>query len=155
MAKRGRDARSWGTIRGSQIRQRSSSRRRVSVVRKAQKEFGEGKSAQAWTGIRLGEKIPLQTQRSPPLKLFPLLPEPEGPTATTRLSLRGRNVPTSDSAQQPELTSSLSARPCGIDLAASLSFETSSPLIPSHLGCPLVRIFISVIHPLPNSFLPW
>ena len=55
MAKRGRGARSWGTVKGSQIRQGRSSRRRGSRVRKAQKEFG-GKSAETWSDIQLGEE---------------------------------------------------------------------------------------------------
>lgn len=39
-----------------------------------------------WHPTRRKKKIPLQTQRSPPLQLYPLLPEPERPAATTRQS---------------------------------------------------------------------
>lgn len=69
--------------------------------------FGGGERAEAPTGIRPGGKHPLPTPRCPPLTLFPLLPEPEGPAATThdRVPLSGLRTPTSDSARQPELAS--------------------------------------------------
>lgn len=57
-------------------------------------------------------KSSLQTRRSPPLKLFPFLPEPEGPAATTNDSLTGQRAPTSESARQPELASWLGAGTC-------------------------------------------
>jgi hypothetical protein len=60
------------------------------------------------------KKILITNSTTLPLKLPSLLPEPEGPAATTRHNLRGQKVPTSDSAQQPELTSSLSAGAHGI-----------------------------------------
>lgn len=90
MAKRGRSGRSWGTVKGSQIRQGRSSRRRGSRVRKAQEnEFG-GKSAETWSGIQLGEENPIADSTVPSrVKLFPLLPEPEGPAATTRQESQG------------------------------------------------------------------
>ena len=40
------------------------------------------------------------------------------------------------------------------DIAALLSFETSQPLTPSHLGGLLVKIFISVFHDTLPPFVP-
>ena len=54
MATRGRNARNRSTVRGSQTRQGRSSWRRASVQERT--EFGGGKRAEIWTGIRLGEK---------------------------------------------------------------------------------------------------
>ena len=112
---RGRNARNRSTVRGSQTRQGQSSWRRSSVQKRTG-EFVRGKSVEIWTGIRLEEK-----KKKPHCRLndpFPssyiLLPEPERPAATTRQSLSGRRAPTSDSARQPDLTSWLGAKPCGI-----------------------------------------
>lgn len=55
MAKRSRNARNRSTVRGSQTRQGRSSWRRASVQERTG-EFGGGKRAKIWTGIRLGEK---------------------------------------------------------------------------------------------------
>lgn len=93
--------------------QTGPSSRRGSVVREAQgREPGGGERAEAGTGARLGEQARRRLHDPLPASEV-LLPEPEGPAATTRDSLTGRRVPTSDSAGQPELTSPRGAGPCG------------------------------------------
>lgn len=76
------DARNWGTLTRSQIRVevhegegQGSGKHRRNVEASVQRP-----------GVAFNQekKIPSRIQRSPPVKLFPLLPEPEGPPATTR-----------------------------------------------------------------------
>lgn len=84
----------------------------------SQESTGQG----IWRGLKYRGLDPHSTRRnktkqntadlmivSPSPGLFPFLPEPEEPAATTHDSLSGRRAPTSDSAGQPEFTSWLRA----------------------------------------------
>lgn len=90
--------------KGFQIRQGRSSRRGTQV----RQALESSKCAEAWTGSCLAEN---PGRSPPPLKIPSVLPEPERAATTTPHSHSDQKVPTSDSARQPELTSSLSAAP--------------------------------------------
>lgn len=115
MAKKGRDARSWGHCKGFPNQTESKfMKERV----KGQESTEEGIWRQKCRGPErhsTRRKISHRRLNDPlPWSYFLSYQSLKGQQRRHDRSLSGRKVPTSDSARQPELTSRPGARPCGI-----------------------------------------
>lgn len=111
-AKSGSRARSWRT-EGLPNQTGSKFPERVGGQESAGQGTGRRRECRGRNWRSAGRTHPVQTPRLPPRKRCALLPEPEGPAATTRDNLTSQRVPTSDSVGKPEITSPLGAGPCG------------------------------------------